>query len=405
MLETPACTLAASAAAATPANFVSCLALQERCKRVVEAFDAALLCHHDMGAGEEQQQQVLVTKAHLDAELSRIAAAAVQQVRAAAAAAAARQQAGAGGMSKQLEHTAAESALQAFKAQLQQLEDDCTDAQAAQQACKVRPLAQTRASVLESRPRAVTSNVTAFLCIGVHTWLGAEVSNFQLCYPATPLRTQEAVTQHLTVFKQEAGLAGSASSGAARASVTNPAALLFKGQLEAHAQQVLGVVKHRAAALNCEMKHASAAAVAIQQYKALRAAAASGHRSALMQQAHAQRAERVESDCNQLVEAAARAVQLMQQQVAQLEDKHSWQNAFVAGKLVQVAGGHCTRVCSIKCSGPAWLCSHMWVSSNTWGLSVFLPACLWCVSPMAGGRLQGTSRVCEVGWSPAQLCT
>lgn len=189
--------------------------------------------------------------------------------------------------------------------------------------------------------------------------------------------TQEAVTQHLKAFKQEAGLAGSgASSGAARASVTNPAALLFKGQLEAHAQQVLGVVKHRAAALNCGRTHASTAAVAIQQDKALQAAAASGPQSARLQQAHAQCAERVESDRNQLVEAAARAVQLMQQQMAQLEDKHSWQNAFVAGKLVQVGRWTLHTCVQPKVLRPrhGYAVTCGFETQTLGGLSVFLPA-------------------------------
>lgn len=181
------------AAAATPANFVSWLAMQERCRRAVEAFDAALLCHCGIETGKQQQQQrVLATKAELDAELSRIAAAAVQQVRAAAAAAAARHQAGAGGMSKQLEHTAAESALQAFKAQLQQLEDDCTDPQAAQQACKVRPLAQTPASgarivpsCSHKQPHSLqAAHISFYRC--AYMAGGAGVSNLHLCYPATP---------------------------------------------------------------------------------------------------------------------------------------------------------------------------------------------------------------------------
>jgi hypothetical protein len=181
-----------------------------------------------------------------------------------------------------------------------------------------------------------------------------------MCSYAAALRIQEAITQHLKVFKQEAGLACSASSSAARASITNPAALLFKGQLEAHAQQVLGVVKHRAAVLSCERKPASAAAGAPQQDKAPTAtAAAASPQAVFMQQALAQRAERVESDRRQLAEAAARAVQLMQQQVAQLEDKHGWHNAFEAGRLVQVGdtvlvcATHAAALLSIECN-PVW---------------------------------------------------
>jgi hypothetical protein len=68
----------------------------------------------------------------------------------------------------------------------------------------------------------------------------------------------------------------------------------------------------------------------------------------MLQQAHGQRAERVEADRKQLLDAVQHAVQLMQQQVTQLEDK-GWQNAYMAGKLVEV------RRQSPAGASPTWL--------------------------------------------------
>lgn len=110
--------------------------LQERRESAYEAFDAALLRHHNPIATDEEQQQVSAAKAQLDSELSTIAVAAVQQVRAAAATAAARRQSAGDGASREQEQ-AAEAGLLAFKAQLQHVEDDWEDVAAAQKACKV----------------------------------------------------------------------------------------------------------------------------------------------------------------------------------------------------------------------------------------------------------------------------
>jgi hypothetical protein len=103
----------------------------------LEAFDSALLRHHTTIATDGEQQQIAAAKAQLDSELSTIAVTAVQQVRAAAAAAAARRQSAGDGASREQEQ-AAEAGLVAFKAELQQVEDDCADVAAAQKACKVR---------------------------------------------------------------------------------------------------------------------------------------------------------------------------------------------------------------------------------------------------------------------------
>jgi chromosome segregation ATPase len=113
--------------------------LQDRCAAAFEAFDTALLHHHGTqqlaSLSEEEQQEVATTKAQLRDELSRIAAAAVQQVKAAATA---RRRSASDRVPKhQQQQQAAEAVLRGFKAQLQQIEDDCTDVAAAKQACKV----------------------------------------------------------------------------------------------------------------------------------------------------------------------------------------------------------------------------------------------------------------------------
>lgn len=114
--------------------------LQDRCTAAFEAFDTALQHHHgtqQLGSlSEEEQQQVAATKAQLREELSTIAAAAVQQVKAAATAK--RRSASDRDPKHQQQQQAAEVVLREFRAQLQQIEDDCADVAAAQHACKVR---------------------------------------------------------------------------------------------------------------------------------------------------------------------------------------------------------------------------------------------------------------------------
>jgi hypothetical protein len=147
---------------------------------------------------------------------------------------------------------------------------------------------------------------------------------------------QAAVTKSLDSFKSQAAAAGSTAP---------QAVLLFKGQLEQHAQHVLAAVKHRAAALGFEAQHAAAtpstapaaAGTSTAPHDAWwhQQGSASQH-TVMLQQAHEQCAERVEGDRKLLGEAAQRAVQLMQLEVAKLQAK-GWPNAFLSGRLVEVS--------------------------------------------------------------------
>ena len=147
---------------------------------------------------------------------------------------------------------------------------------------------------------------------------------------------QAAVSKSLDSFKFQAAAAGSTAP---------QAVLMFKGQLEQHAQHVLAAVKHRAAALGFEAQHANATPPTAPAATGTSTAphdawwhqqGSTSQHTLMLQQAHEQCAERVEGDRKLLGEAAQRAVQLMQLEVAQLQAK-GWPNAFLAGRLVEVS--------------------------------------------------------------------
>jgi hypothetical protein len=176
---------------------------------------------------------------------------------------------------------------------------------------------------------------------------------------------QEAISQHIQAFRGQTPLENTpynSSSSSRHNSSSSPSVLLLKGQLEQHARHVVDIVQYRAAALQREAAAAAASSppdtTSITYSTTTWKAPSSGRlqqgvnnsetrpansHAAMLQQAQAQRSQRVAADNQALVEAAHKAVQLMVQQVLQLEAQ-GWPNAYLAGKLVEVrAGGKVTQ--------------------------------------------------------------
>ena len=138
----------------------------------------------------------------------------------------------------------------------------------------------------------------------------------------------------------------SSSSPRKSFSSSNTAALMLKADLENHAHHVMAAVKHRAAALKLEADQK-------QQPPQNPAAADSGtttsfvggrialprDMSALLQQAHEQKADRVASDLQLLSQARQHAAQLLQEEVERLQVKGAG-NTYMAGRSIQVGMLH-----------------------------------------------------------------
>lgn len=120
--------------------------------------------------------------------------------------------------------------------------------------------------------------------------------------------------------------------------------------MQQRADQVVAAVRHRAAALTREsvatavhVKQSVFAAGKLRPTRGRAAALAQQNtatqmqmqQAAMLQRAHEQRANRIAADLDLIDQAAQQAIEVMQQQVAQLQDK-GCPNAFVAGKAVEV---------------------------------------------------------------------
>lgn len=154
--------------------------------------------------------------------------------------------------------------------------------------------------------------------------------------------SQAAITQHLHVFREQ--YTQHSNSKSSSSSSSSAATLLLKAQLDLHAERVLTVVKHRAAAMQLESQQHNLQPPS-QQHEA--AGRAPPHHPegphphvALLQQAKQQRACRLATDSDVLARATQQAVQIMDDRIAALKAR-GFPNAFLAGKAIEVRVG-CT---------------------------------------------------------------